>query len=68
LFREFNSFDGLFEGINNSFTNNKERIESGEDENSDWERRSFRSDDGLYSYTIITRNSKPHQTKKNWSL
>lgn len=58
LFRELNFFEDPFEGLHNPSINGKENIESGSDENGNWEKKTFRSDDGMFSYTIITSNSK----------
>jgi excinuclease UvrABC helicase subunit UvrB len=62
LFRNFKNFDKLFKEFDEMFfeqphLKNKEKIESVSDENGDWEKRSYVSDTGLFSYTFLTRKS-----------
>lgn len=57
LFRELNSFDELF---NMSPLDNKEKIESRVDDGGDeWEKRTYVSENGLFSYSYFTKKSKP---------
>jgi excinuclease UvrABC helicase subunit UvrB len=59
LFREFESFDDLF--FENPTLKGKEKIQTGTDELGEWEKRSFVSDSGLFSYSFITRKSDKSQ-------
>lgn len=62
LFRELNSFDELF---SMDPLDNKERIERRIDDDGEWEKRTYVSDNGLFSYTYLTRKSKPKDELHN---
>ena len=87
--RRFNSlfgeFDSLFNEMNSMFNNSplyvkgKSNVENGKDENGQWTKESFISDDGSYSITTIVRtntegtkpevsNTKLNQLKKELSV
>lgn len=87
--RRFNSlfgeFDSLFNEMNSMFNNSplyvkgKSNVENGKDENGQWTKESFISDDGSYSITTIVRtntegvkpevsNTKLDQLKKELSV
>lgn len=87
--RRFNSlfgeFDSLFNEMNSIFNNSplyvkgKSNVENGKDENGQWTKESFISDDGSYSITTIIRtntegvkpevsNTKLDQLKKELSV
>lgn len=57
LFRDLNSFDEFFDDL--SHLKDKEQVQTGKDENGEWERRTYVSDTGLFSYSFLTRKSKP---------
>jgi protein-arginine kinase activator protein McsA len=62
LFRNFKNFDRLFKEFDEMFfeqphLKNKEKIESVSDETGDWEKRTYVSDTGLFSYTFLTKKS-----------
>ena len=64
LFRNFRNFDRLFKEFDEMFfeqpnLKNKEKIETVSDENGDWEKRTYVSDSGLFSYTFLTKKSTP---------
>ena len=57
LFKDLDSFDDLlFERPN---LKGKESVQSGTDEQGEWERKTYVSDTGLFSYSFLTRKSKP---------
>jgi excinuclease UvrABC helicase subunit UvrB len=67
LFRNFKNFDKLFKEFDEIFfeqphLKNKEKIESVSDENGDWEKRTYVSDTGLFSYTFLKRKSKTNKS------
>ena len=74
LFRNFHNLNRLFRDFDDLFFENptlkgKEKIQTGIDEDGEWEKRSFVSDSGLFSYSFITRKSnKPHKTNEIESL
>ena len=58
----FRNFDRLFKEFDEIFfeqphLKNKEKIESVSDESGDWEKRTYVSDTGLFSYTFLTKKS-----------
>jgi len=62
LFRNFRNFDRLFKEFDEMFfeqphLKNKEKIENITNEDGDWEKRSYISDIGLFSYTFLTKKS-----------
>lgn len=62
LFRNFRNFDRLFKEFDEMFfeqphLKNKEKIENITNEDGDWEKRSYISDTGLFSYTFLTKKS-----------
>jgi excinuclease UvrABC helicase subunit UvrB len=61
IFRELESFDELFNDL--TPRRGKENVQSGSDDNGEWEKRSYVSDNGLFSYTYFTR--KGNSTNKN---
>jgi len=74
--RRFNSlfgdFDSMFNELNSLFNENqfyvtgKRNVENGSDENGEWSKESFISDDGTYMITTIVRNnSNPTKTNKS---
>jgi excinuclease UvrABC helicase subunit UvrB len=67
LFRNFRNFDKLFKEFDEMFfekphLKNKEKIEDVFDEDGEWEKRSYVSDTGLFSYTFLTRKSKTNKS------
>lgn len=74
LFRNFHNLNRLFRDFDDLFFENptlkgKEKIQTGTDEDGEWERRSFVSDSGLFSYSFTTRKSnKTHKTNEIESL
>ena len=56
MLRELNSFDDSF-FENHKHLNGDEKIESGNDENGEWEKKTFISDDGMFSYSFFTKRS-----------
>ena len=46
LFRDLNSFDEFFDDL--THIKDKEQIQTGKDENGEWERRTYVSDTGLF--------------------
>lgn len=60
LFRELNSFDELFDM---KPFDEKENVENGVDNHGEWEKRTYVSDNGLFSYTYLTRKSKYDKPK-----
>lgn len=60
LFRELNSFDEIF---NMEPLDSKERIERRVDDDGEWEKRTYVSENGLFSYTYLIRKSKPNNSK-----
>ena len=68
LFNMFNDMDSMFNQP--FFVKGKTNVEDGNDENGDWHKESFVSDDGMFSVTSIVRtygNGSPlnHKTKKS---
>jgi hypothetical protein len=62
LFRNFRNFDRLFKEFDEMFYDqphlkNKEQIQTGSDEDGEWEKRTYVSDSGLFSYSFFTRKS-----------
>jgi excinuclease UvrABC helicase subunit UvrB len=55
LFRDLNSFDEFFDDL--SHLKDKEQVQTGKDENGEWERRTYVSDTGLFSYSFLTRKT-----------
>lgn len=65
--RRFNSlfgdFDSMFNELNSMFNDNqfyvtgKRKVEHGNDDNGEWTKESFTSNDGMYSMTTIIRNN-----------
>jgi len=59
----FGEFDSLFNEMNSMFSNSplylkgKSNVENGKDENGQWTKESFISDDGSYSITTIIRTN-----------
>jgi len=67
LFRNFRNFDKLFKEFDEMFfeqphLKNKEKVEDVFDEDGEWEKRSYVSDTGLFSYTFLTRKSKTNKS------
>jgi excinuclease UvrABC helicase subunit UvrB len=63
LFRNFRNFDKLFKEFDEMFfenphLKNKEKVGDVFDEDGEWEKRTYVSDTGLFSYTFLTRKSK----------
>ncbi len=63
LFRNFNRIFNDFDVINDLLfsdlkTNGNEKTEKGSDENGEWVRTTFTSNDGLLSYSYLTRYPK----------
>jgi len=63
LFRNFRNFDRLFKEFDEMFfeqphLKNKEKVEDIFDEDGEWEKRTYVSDTGLFSYTFLTKKSK----------
>lgn len=56
LLRELNTFDDSFFESNKHLSGD-EKIESGNDENGEWEKKTFISDDGMFSYSFFTKRS-----------
>jgi len=63
IFRELESFDELFNDL--TPRRGKENVQSGSDDNGEWEKRSYVSDNGLFSYTYFTRKSNSTNKNKN---
>jgi len=66
LFRNFRNFDRLFREFDELFfeqphLKNKEQTETVSDENGDWEKRTYVSDSGLFSYTFLTRKQNTNK-------
>lgn len=66
LFRNFKNFDKLFKEFDEMFfeqphLKNKEKVEDVFDEDGEWEKRTYVSDTGLFSYTFLTRKSKTNK-------
>ena len=61
LFRDFDSFDELF---NQPHLKGKEQVDTGSDENGEWERKTYVSDTGLFSYSFFTRKSNTHNNNE----
>jgi protein-arginine kinase activator protein McsA len=64
LFRNFRNFDRLFKEFDEMFfeqpyLKNKENVENGVDNDGEWEKRTYVSENGLFSYTYLTKKSKP---------
>ena len=62
LFRNFKNFDRLFKEFDEMFfeqphLKNKEKVEDVFDEDGEWEKRTYVSDTGLFSYTFLTKKS-----------
>jgi excinuclease UvrABC helicase subunit UvrB len=62
LFRNFRNFDKLFKEFDEMFfeqphLKNKEKVEDVFDEDGEWEKRTYVSDTGLFSYTFLTKKS-----------
>jgi protein-arginine kinase activator protein McsA len=62
LFRNFRNFDRLFKEFDEMFfeqphLKNKENVEDVFDEDGEWEKRTYVSDTGLFSYTFLTKKS-----------
>lgn len=57
LLRELNTFDDSFFESNKHLSGD-EKIESGNDENGEWEKKTFISDDGMFSYSFFTKRSE----------
>jgi excinuclease UvrABC helicase subunit UvrB len=57
LFKDLDSFDDLF--FERPNLKGKEGVQSGTDEQGEWERKTYVSDTGLFSYSFLTRKSKP---------
>jgi excinuclease UvrABC helicase subunit UvrB len=55
LFFEFDSFDESF--FNQPHLKGKEQVNTGSDENGEWERKTYVSDTGLFSYSFFTRKN-----------
>jgi excinuclease UvrABC helicase subunit UvrB len=71
LFNEFDSFDESF--FNKPHLKGKEQVDSGSDENGEWERKTYVSDTGLFSYSFFTRktntnNDEIHKLKNELGL
>jgi excinuclease UvrABC helicase subunit UvrB len=61
LFKELDSFD---EFLFSNHTTNK----TGNDENGEWERKTYKSSDGLISYSFFTKKYKPNGDDEITSL
>ena len=57
LFKDLDSFDDLF--FERPNLKGKESVQSGTGEQGEWERKTYVSDTGLFSYSFLTRKSKP---------
>ncbi len=55
FFKDLESLDELFK----EFTPKNEKTQTGSDDKGEWERRSYVSDNGLFSYSYFTRKSTP---------
>lgn len=55
LFKDLDSIEDFFKEINPQ--SGKEQVQKGNDENGEWERRTYVSDTGLFSYSFLTRKS-----------
>ena len=56
LLKDLNSFDDSFFDMNPYLSGN-EKTESGKDDKGEWEKKTFISDDGLFSYSFFTKRS-----------
>jgi len=56
LLKELNSFDDSFFD-QNPYLSGSEKTESGVNNNGEWEKKTFISDDGLFSYSFFTKRS-----------
>lgn len=63
ILRELESFDELFNDLTPK--RGKENVQSGIDDKGEWEKRSYVSDNGLFSYTYFTRNGNTLNKDKN---
>jgi excinuclease UvrABC helicase subunit UvrB len=66
LFRNFRNFDRLFKEFDEMFfehpnLKNKEKVEDVFDEDGEWEKRTYVSDTGLFSYTFLTRKANTNK-------
>jgi len=60
LFKELDSFDMDF-----GFLNGKEKTESGSDDNGEWTKKTFKSNDGSYQVSYFTKNyNKPNELQQ----
>jgi excinuclease UvrABC helicase subunit UvrB len=66
LFRDLNSFDEFFDDL--THIKDKEQIQTGKDENGEWERRTYVSDTGLFSYSFLTRKSSSEKLDELYTL
>jgi excinuclease UvrABC helicase subunit UvrB len=66
LFRDLNSFDEFFDDL--THIKDKEQIQTGKDENGEWERRTYVSDTGLFSYSFLTRKSSLEKLDELYTL
>jgi len=55
LFKDLDSIEDFFKEINPQ--TGKEQVQKGNDENGEWERRTYVSDTGLFSYSFLTRKT-----------
>ena len=55
LFKDLDSIEDFFKEINPQ--SGKEQVQKGNDENGEWERRTYVSDTGLFSYSFLIRKS-----------
>ena len=67
LFRNFKNFDKLFKEFDEMFFEQphlkiKEKVEDVFDEDGEWEKRTYVSDTGLFSYTFLTRKPKTNKS------
>lgn len=66
LNRLFKEFDFLDESLfNKPHLKGKEKVESGTDENGEWERKTYVSDTGLFTYTYTTRKYNGNKKSTN---
>jgi excinuclease UvrABC helicase subunit UvrB len=66
LNRLFKEFDFLDESLlNKPHLKGKEKVESGTDENGEWERKTYVSDTGLFTYTYTTRKYNTNKKSTN---
>jgi excinuclease UvrABC helicase subunit UvrB len=54
FFRDLESLDELF----NEFVPKNQKTQTGTDDKGEWERKTYVSDNGLYSYSYFTRKNK----------